>query len=251
MAQATYFEAGRQKLGRLLLFALLPAAGLTLHAQKVGDLDLTREAPAVEKQETLPAECEGVASGVSHSDGFIVPQDQERRKLELRVASLSSLRPALGSTVEAEITLKNIDHADIMIPWSIDPSTVNRPLGAKHYEHESAGFRIRMADESGKEEFLKSLSLPIYSSAAQPQSVLKLSPGQWVAVRIKFRFLINEENPSRSLASGPAELKVEWRQSQYAWERKGCNIASSYSSYSTFYEQITDPVKVVVESQGH
>jgi len=95
---------------------------------------------------------------------------------------------------------------------------------------------------------LKSQSFRLYSSAAQPQSTLKLSPGQWVAMRIKFRLLIDEEKPSHSLAAGPAELRIEWGQADYTWRRKGCQITSSFLSYFKFYEEITDPVKILVVS---
>jgi hypothetical protein len=95
---------------------------------------------------------------------------------------------------------------------------------------------------------LKSLTLPLYRSDAQPQSSLKLSAGQWVTLRIKFQFVIDEENPSRSLTSGSAELKIEWRQARYTWEKKGCVYESGYFSYSDFYDQVTNPVKIFLLS---
>jgi hypothetical protein len=247
MTQATHLEAIRQGLWRAIAFGLLSISVLPLYAQKVGEVDLTSEVPTVDKKSVPTAECEGVENGFTLSDGFIVPQG-DRLKLELRINSLSSLKPALGEAVEAEIALKNIDRSDIVIPWSTDPNTANRPPAATHHEYESASVSIRMKDENGKEELLKSLPHPLYSSTAQPQSSLKLLPGQWVTMRIKFSLLVDEERPSRSLASGPAELRVQWRQGSFSWEHKGCDFTFGYSTYSTFYEQITDPVKILLVS---
>ncbi len=171
-----------------------------------------------------------------------------RPKLELNVVSLSDSKPALGEVVEAEIMLKNIDNADIVIPWVTDPNVVNRPLKATHHEHESAGLRIWIKDANGQNEFLRSLSIPLYGSDAQAQSTLKLLSGQWVTIRIKFQFVIGSEGPSRSLAPGLAELRVEWWQGHFTWERNGCQVETGYSSYSSFYEQKTDPVKVFLFS---
>ena len=87
---------------------------------------------------------------------------------------------------------------------------------------------------------LKSLSAPLYSSAGQPQSRLKLAPGQWVTMHIKFRLLFEDEKALVDFVPGPAELRVEWRQGNFTWERKGCSITTGYSSYDAFYEQRMD-----------
>jgi len=123
MPQATYLEAIRQGLWRVV-FLLLFAAGSNLHAQKIGEVDLTREPPAAQEQ-VLP-ECEGVPVHVDHTDADMV-RHGARRKLELRLISLSSVKPPLGSAVEAEATFKNIGSNDIVIPWSTDPNTASRP----------------------------------------------------------------------------------------------------------------------------
>jgi hypothetical protein len=207
---------------------------------------LTKDAPVIAMKSISP-ECEEGVYKFSHGDGYVL-STADRPKLELQIASLSELSPALGSTVEAEITLKNIDRTEIVIPWSTDPNVVTRPPDATHYEYESAGFWIWSKDVDGRREMLKSLTLPLYRSDAQPQSSLKLSAGQWVTLRIKFRLVIDEEKPSRSLTPGPVELKIEWRQARYTWERKGCTYESGYFSYSDFYDQATNPVKIFLLS---
>jgi len=249
MAQATYLEAIRQEVLRFGVFLLCAAASLPLQAQKIGEQDLTKDAPATTAKSPAVAECQDGGGGFSHADGYVVPQ-ADRPKLELQVVSLSNLKPALGTTVEAEITLKNIDRADIVIPWAIDPNVANRPLQATHHEFESASFWIWLKDGSGNEELLKSLSLPLYSSGVQPQSALRLSFGQWVTMHIKFRLLVDQESPSHSLASGPAELRIQWRQGLYTWDRKACAFESGYFNYSTFYEQVTNPVKISLVSSN-
>jgi hypothetical protein len=247
MAQATYLEAIRQGLLRLVVLGLFSAACPSLDAQKIGEANLTLDAPPTTAQPSLPAECGGVPSGYTNSDGYVLRQGSPL-KLELNVESLSNAKPALGDTVEAWITLKNVDETDIVIPWSTDPNVAKRPPAATHHEYESAWLWIRIKDASGQQELLKSISLPLYSSAALPQTAFKLSPGQWVSMRIKFRFLVDEDRPSRSLTSGPAEVRIEWRQGNFSWERTGCDIKTGYFSYSGFYEQKTRPIKILLLS---
>jgi hypothetical protein len=247
MAQATYLEAIRQGLWRDVAFGLVLAASLTLHAQKVAEVDLTRQVHAVAEQSILPPECEGVQATFSHGDGYILPAG-ERKRLELHVISLSPLSPNLGSEVEAEITLKNVAKAPIEIPWETDPNAAQRPTEATRYEYEAAWFWIRIRDRGGADRFLKSLSNPLYSSPERPQSTLKLEPGQWVAMRLKFRLEIDEKISTAKLEPGPAELKIEWRQGNYTWERKGCDGKTGYSTYDSFYEQKMDPVSIFLVS---
>jgi len=112
----------------------------------------------------------------------------------------------------------------------------------------SASFWIRIKDASGQNELLRLMSGPLYGSDASAQSTLKLQPGQWVTIRAKFQFVVGGEGPSRSIASGPAELSVEWWQARFTWERKDCHVETGYSSYSSFYEQKTNPVKIFLLS---
>jgi hypothetical protein len=247
MAQATYLEAIRRGLWRVLAWGLLSVAGSTVYAQQVGEVDLTLELPAVSQEHVLPDDCEGASSGNTHGDGFIIPQG-DRPKLELHVNSVSTVKPDLGSVIEAEIALKNGGKTDINIPWATDPNTAHRPAGATHYEYESAWLWFWLKDESGREKILKSFSLPLFGSANQPQSTLKLRPGQWVNMHIKFKLVFQDDGDLVGFVRGPAEIRIEWRQGNYTWERKGCNIATGYSSYDSFYEQKTDPVKIVVAS---
>src|ERR1700722_8445632 len=104
MSQATYLEAIRQGLWRIMARGLLSAAGSTVYAQPVGEVDLTLEPPAVNQEHVLPDECEGASGGNTHGDEFIVPEG-DHPKLELYVNSLSTVRPDLGSVIEAEIAL--------------------------------------------------------------------------------------------------------------------------------------------------
>jgi hypothetical protein len=248
MAQATYLEAIRQGLWRVMACGLLSVAGSTVYAQKVADVDLTLEPPALSQEHVLPDGCEGVPAGFTRGDGFIVPEG-DHPKLELHVNSLSTVKPDLGSIIEAEIALKNSGKTDINIPWATDPNTAHRPAGATHYEYESAWLWFRLKDESGKEKFLKSLSFPLFGSADQPQSTLKLRPGQWANMHIKFKLIFQDDIDLVGFVRGPAEIRIEWRQGNYTWERKGCEVTTGYSSYDTFYEQKMDPVKVVVASK--
>src|SRR6267142_1311694 len=124
MAQATYLEAIRQGLWRVMACGLLAAAGSTVYAQKVGEVDLTLEPPAVSQEHVLPDECKGVSGGFTIGDGFILPEG-DHPKLELHVNSLSTVRPDLGSIIEAEIALKNGGKTDISIPWARDPNTAH------------------------------------------------------------------------------------------------------------------------------
>jgi hypothetical protein len=248
MAQATYLEAIRHGIWRVMACGLLSVAGSTVYAQKLGEVDLTLEPPAVSQEHVLPDECEGVSGGFTHGDGFILPE-RDHPKLELKVNSLSTVRPDLGSVIEAEIALKNGGKTDINIPWARDPNTAHRPAGATHYEYESAWLWFRLKDESGKEKFLKSLSLPLFSSADQPQSTLKLRSGQWVNMRIKFKLVFQDDRDLVGFVRGPAEIRIEWRQGNYTWERKGCSVTTGYSSYDSFYEQQMDPVKIFIASK--
>jgi len=249
MAQATYLEAIRQGLWRVMACGLLSVAGSTSYAQKVADVDLTLEPPALSQEHVLPDECEGVPAGFTHGDGFVVPEG-DHPKLELHVNSLSTVNPDLGSDIEAEITLKNSGKIDINIPWATDPNTVHRPAEATHYEYESAWLWFRLKDESGKEKFLKSLSLPLFSSANQLQSTVRLRPGQWVNMHIKFKLVFQDDRDLVGFVRGPAEIRIEWRQGNYTWERKGCSVTTGYSSYDSFYEQTMTPVKVIIASKA-
>jgi hypothetical protein len=249
MGQSTYLEAIRQGICRVMACGLLSVAGSTVYAQKVAEVDLTLEPPAVSQEYVLPDECEGVSGGFTHGDGFVLSEGNHP-KLELQVNSMSTVRPDLGSVIEAEIALKNGGKTDINIPWARDPNTAQRPAGATHHEYESAWLWFRLKDESGKEKFLKSLSLPLFSTADQPQSTLKLRPGQWVNMRIKFKLAFQDDRDLAGFMRGPAEIRIEWRQGNYTWERKGCSVTTSYSSYDSFYEQTMTPVKVVIASKA-
>ena len=234
MAQGTYLEAIRQGVWRAAAFVFLLSAALTLHAQKIAEVDLTRQIRA-NTQLVLPPGCEGTEAILSHGDGNILPNG-ERRKLELQIISLSSLNPVLYSEVEAEIALKNAGNVPVEIPWETDPKTAERPADAKRYEYESGWFWFRIKDATGSEKFVKLLSNPLYSSAGRPQSTLTLLAGQWVTVHLKFRVELDEKISTDKLKPGPAELMIEWRQGSYSWERKGCDVKTGYSSYDSFYE---------------
>lgn len=249
MAQATHLEAIGQGLCGLLVWVFLSVAAPSLHAQKVGEIDLTREPPEPKVENAAAADCKGAEQGFSHSDGYMLSL-YGAIKLDLRIVSLSSMQPALGSTVEAEISLKNADTANIVIPWSADPATAHRPAEAMRNEYEAASIQMWMKDERGRQEFLKSVSVPVYSSDAHPGSTLTLLPGQWAILRIKFRLLVDEKEPSHSLATGPAQLRAVWRQARYTWQRDGCSVNSSYSSYSGFYEQRAEPIYIFVASRS-
>lgn len=248
MAQPTAPEAIRHALWRRAAIALSFAVSLPLMAQKMGEVDLTGEIPAAVNQSVLPEGCEDTRIGVEHADGSIVPGDGGRPKLELEVVSLSDAKPALGEVVQAEITLKNFGKTEFVLPWSTDRNLANRLPEVTRHEYESGWFWIWLKDASGREERLRSLSVPLYSSGRAPRSALKLSPGQWVTIHIKFQFVIGGEGPFRSLNSGPAELRLEWRQGFYTWEHKGCAVETSYSSYDSLYEQKATPVKIFLFS---
>jgi hypothetical protein len=238
----------------LLQFAfciLIPA--LPARAQLVGTVDLTHplEPQKVEKPAAdLPNGCTQLGGGFA--DGFVRPDNGQRREISLEVIKSVPAPLALGAEFELEIRLKNTGRFTIQIPWSNDPATVSASPDNDQIEYESGEFDVSIADGAGRRILLKSLSRRLFGSNYATGSEIKIAPGQWVSVAVRQKLEPNYNFDDR-VDAGQATLTAEWRQARHHWhlDRVKCEVWRGASLYyglfdEGYYDQHPAPTEVTV-----
>src|ERR1700735_239155 len=233
---------------------LVPTLTLLLanHAfpQQIASVDLTQRLESTqptERQKVTPlAEaCAEPTGGVF--DGVVLPDDKRPREISVEFTNLSSVNPQVGSEVVADIRLRNIDKKPINIPWSTDPSVIEKGQSPDHLEWEQGGFEVRLKDHRNNGFVLKSLDMPLYGSKFSPGSQLTIQPGEWVSARMNFKI----EDRYFGTPEGESRLSVEWEQASRTWTRSKCGVTTGWFGYNRgFYKQERPSVTIQVTGSG-
>ena len=228
---------------KVLLFRMAMLS-IDVYGQQIAEIDLVSY--KLPKYETQSMDLDGCSTPFyPHSDGVIV--DTERRsKLKLEL-TLSKETVHRGEIVNAQILMQNVGLDAIVIPWSLDPEIRKHPSGTVQHEYELGWFELELKGRGKIRIPLESESESAFlnSSESNPQSRLRLEPGQWVTAKI--RFVLKEKEKLSVLEpvkSGTNEISVRWRQARYTWRRDGCTIETGYFSYD--YEQDTRPLGIEI-----
>jgi hypothetical protein len=218
---------------RLLLLSWVMLS-VFLHGQQVAQIDLVahqipKQVASADSDMAL-AGCE--SPSYKHLDGAIL-ETKGRPKLTLELAPAKQI-VRQHETVDAQVLVRNVGSEAVVIPWTVDPEIRKHSPDVVQHEYELGWFELELAAENGRGVPLESESQTFFlgSSESNPQSKLRLEPGQWVTAKI--RFAIDEKrNLSVSLAikPGKAEVSARWRQARYTWHRDGCTVETGYFSY--------------------
>jgi hypothetical protein len=226
--------------------------GIDLRAQQIAQIDLVRhETRSTELKDTdvEPSNCGDSLQYNVHGDGVIVTTDvttdkKPKLKMDLTLPKQTLER---GERIEAQIQLENVGSDAVVIPWSSDPHTSKRPSGVVEHEYEMGwfDFQLKNADKRKTSVSLESQSNFLYASTSNPDSVLRIEPGQWLLAKIQF-LVEGKRNLSVSLPInlGKAEISAEWRQARFTWQKDGCAVKTGYLSY--VYEEHMQPIPITV-----
>jgi hypothetical protein len=218
-----------------------------LHGQQVAQIDLV--AHQIPKQvasansDTALAGCE--SPSYKHSDGAVL-KTEGRPRLTLEVSPAKQIVHQ-GETVDAQVLMRNVGSEAVVIPWSVDPEIRKHLPDAVQHDYELGWFELELLAMNGRGVPLESESqtFPLGSSESNPQSKLRLEPGQWVTAKI--RFAIDEKRNLSVLLPikpGKAEVSAHWRQARYTWRRDGCTVETGYFSYD--YKENASPVSIEI-----
>ena len=236
---------------KALLVTILTLS-LANHAfsQQIASVDLTQKLESTQPTERqkvtpLPQACAEPTGGVF--DGVVLPEDKRPREISVEFTNLRDVNPQVGSDVVADIRLRNIDSKPINIPWSTDPSVIEKGQSPDHLEWEQGGFEVRLKDHRNNGFVLKSLDMPLYGSKFSPGSQLTIQPGEWVSARMNFKI----EDRYFGTPEGESRLSVEWEQASRTWTRSKCGVTTGWFGYNRgFYKQERPSVTIQVTGSG-
>jgi hypothetical protein len=214
--------------------------------QQMDSVDLTHPPERTVKfADTLG--CKKLSPGII-ADGYVPTPDNRPRKLTVEVISAGDAKLALGSTVEAEVLLKNRDTNSIEIPWSTDPYAAMRDQDPSDISWTAATFEFTLANAAGAEIPLVSMTEWLYSSASSPGSQRMLLPGQ--AVKARVRFKVEDKYPIQPrLREGEWRLSATWEQVSRTVHTEDCRVHNGFYQYNGFYdeEDVSLTVQVTAE----
>lgn len=219
-----------------------------LFAQQVGSIDLT-QAPAPTTS-ALPPGCKSLSSGMI-ADGWPVPKDNQPREIAVEIIKLSDDKLVPGSAVQAEVRLRNDGSQPIEIPWSPDPSTIQRGQAPDHLQWHAGWFEAWIQRQGVRGPLLESLTYNLYGSKFSPGTLLTIRSGEWVTAKIRFMLESDFAISGRQILEGPWQLTVNWQQ-DYVYENVGpapvCSAGRMYSHYDRYYRQTNPPTTIKVSS---
>src|ERR1700687_372549 len=172
---------------RLLLLSWVMLS-VFLHGQQFAQIDLVahqipKQAASVNSDTALGG-CE--SPSYKHSDGAIL-KTEGRPKLMLEVALVKQIVHQ-GETVDAQVQMRNVGSEAVVIPWSVEPEIRKHSPDAVQHEYELGWFELELVAKNRRGVPLESESQTFFlgSSESNPQSKLRLEPGQWVTAKIRF-----------------------------------------------------------------
>lgn len=221
-------------------------------SQQIGVVDLTKPEPNPTQQQsgmTPPSDC-AAPTGIM-ANGVIKPDDNLPRKILLEINKLSSEKLEVGSDFLAEIRLKNIGDKAINIPWSTDPSVIQRGPSPDHLQWEQANFRIVLKNKQNHTIALKGAEPSLYGTEFASGTQLTIKPGEWIAAFVNFKvedmYHIVPENQFRL---GESRLFLEWHQALRRWDRAKCGWNRVWFAYAGYYKQEHPTVPVQIDWPG-
>jgi hypothetical protein len=220
---------------------------VSLHGQQVSEIDLVaHDVPnqvASANSDTALTGCE--SPFYNHSDGAIV-KAEGRPKLSLELA-LAKQTIHRGETVDGQVLLRNVGSEAVVIPWSVDPEIRKHPPDVAQHEYELGWFELELIAKNKQVVPLESESqiFSLGSSESDPESKLRLEPGQWVTAKIRFAIVEKRKlSVLLPIKPGQAEISAQWRQARYTWHRNGCTVETGYFSYD--YQENARPVSIEI-----
>ena len=231
-----------------ILLCLVAVLSTRVHCQQIAELDLGRQpSDTADAREVnvMPAGC-GVAPAV-HGDGVIVntgPNKGSKLKIEVTLPKNTFEH---GETVQSSILIRNVGTDAIVIPWSLDSNVSIRPKDVSQFAYDMGWFELNLKDPGKKEVPLdaESQSHFLYGSVSAPGSSLRINPGEWVT--LKLRFLLDQRRTSSVLVpikTGDATIEVAWRQARFEWKADGCAVQTGYFTYQ--FQEDAKPIKIKV-----
>jgi hypothetical protein len=212
--------------------------------QQIASVDLThRNIPAkFAGTQALPKGCEKLLPG-NIGDGFVAPPNHEAREIVVEMVKLSNENPVIGSEVQGEVQLRNSGKYPIKIPWSTDPSIIEKGQNPNLLRREEGSFSIEL--KRGY-ELLVSLSQSLFGSRFSPGSELTIQPGEWVTAVVKFKLAPHYGLPGQSVRKGKRDLFVEWEQAGRSKSVRNCAVTTGWFHYRDYYRQQNPTVTINV-----
>jgi hypothetical protein len=216
----------------------------SVQAQQIASVDLTRPQEPTKSAGTQapPKGCEKLLPGII-ADGFVAPPNHEAREILVEMAKLSDENPVAGSEVQGEVRLRNTGKYPITIPWSTDPSVLEKGQNPNNRQWEEGRFNISL--KGGYDPLVK-LSPPLLSSRFSAGSELTIQPDQWITAVVKFKLTPQYPLPGDSMRKGERELFVEWEQVGREQGLKDCAVSNGYFHYLNYYRQQNPTVRINV-----
>ena len=205
-----------------ILSGLLLLAAVTA-AQGVGYKDLTNEQPnpIIHRRLLAAASCAGEFVGGGGSFALACPPATYPFRLSL--VSVDQTEFPIGGQTTVLLRLENVGHDSAFVPWTTDSDVFERPDGTGTYLHVDVDVVASLVEETGNAYFR--IPVHLYGAEVVPGSLWKLSPGEWVEVKLKLALNCKEENfHCTLLRPGPAKLSITWTESQRTETYGECSI---------------------------
>jgi hypothetical protein len=217
------------------------------NAQQIGSVDLT-QLPTESKSEesrgrpVLPSGCERLGGGIADG-GYPIGKTQPHG-ITVEVTSMSNKDLVAGSFVQAEVRLRNMGEYPINIPWSTDPSTVEKNQNPNRHAWQVGSFQVLL----DRNDLLKSPGQTLYGSKFSKGSMITIQHGEWIAAAIKFRLELEYPTGEEVLRMGNGQLRVEWKQAANTetLDLKKCEQWSGHIAYDNFYQQQNRGVTITI-----
>jgi hypothetical protein len=185
-------------------------------------------------------------------DGWVEPEDNSPHDVLAEVVSVSNMKPALGSELEAEVRLRNTDTRPLQIPWSKDPRIIEDSQSPDALLWEVGTFEFTLKDQLGHHVLLKSLTESLYGSRFSAGSEVTVKPGESITASVKFKLDDEFPIPPLRLKEGKWQLSAEWKQVRRTRGvgAKNCTVGDGYFQYDKFYRQRNPSLSIQVTRRG-
>lgn len=219
--------------------------------QQIASVDLTHPTvptkSAVDQTKTvMPKRCEKV-SPHAIGDGLVAPSDHEPREITVEIVKVSNQNLVIGSEVQGEVQLRNSGKYPIQIPWSTDPTIVEKGQNPYHLTWEVGSFSVVWQDDF----LLKGLTQSLYGSKFAVGSMLTIQPGEWVTAEVKFTLEPEYPIPGRLIKDGEGQLQAKWEQTERSRDIrdiKNCSYGLTFFRYGSYYHQQNPPITIKATS---
>jgi hypothetical protein len=202
---------------RIRTTLLIPILGLLswANAQEVMVIDLPRATAA---SATIPEDDQCEDLNFSQSCGAVIPK--ERESLTLRITRIDKTRFALNQGVVVDIQLKNEGKGDIDIP--VGEQSTQRDFDGQRSSHASASLDLELETGSAGQSNRLAGDINLVGAKNVAMSFVRLSPGQWITLRVHKEIRCEGEQCSRIEPDDEAQLRATWSEYLYTEKKVGC-----------------------------